>query len=1141
MQFVARSGVGVVELRRIEARAEPSGAAMAKVAVWLWILQILLVQARGAAVESGGLVVFEAEQFQTSGEGSGHAWVITNNVPGFGGTAAVQALPDNGASLNSVSASPWLSYSIQTTNSGEYQLWVRGWGPNAAADSIFLSVDRKGAQSLAYSAPGSWMWRSTKVTFTNAGPHTVELWMREDGAYVDRFVLAKDPAFVPSGAGPAETKVSVLVTTPVEGTMFTAGVTVLLKAETAGISNATVRFYADGALVGVDTNAPFSVTTWIPGTGAHIIRAVAQGQSGSSITSAPVNVLIPTPAGPTFRWAPESNRIYVEGGGTATLSQAHLALPKAPLCLLDPTNRIWFLGATLFVKDGAVLRLHGSSAGGDVNELRLRSDNSTADGSVAAIDADWGTIDLHGVKVVSWDQLSSKPDREFKTFGRAFIRARSRQSESMLQVSTLNVVDSEIGFLGADQSTSYGLNWNIVGKAPDVTLRGKVSGSFIHNSHFGVSTWSSNSVIWTGNTVTSNVLYGFSGSSVGQQAVLAANQVYSNGFGAVFRWASSSGRIYVTGRGEATLSDVRKALPSAPLTLIDPTNKIWYLGAHLFVTEGARLKLYGPEIGGDIGELRLKSDSVAAINAFVEVRGDWGWLDIRNTRITSWDSLANGPNTTTNYGRAYIRVRSKLDRDGKTPRESRMDIINSDIGYLGHHGTEAYGLSWKMVDTSRKYLPPGSTSNVFEMVKVYGDIVNSRIHHNFFGVYTYGAYGMRWASNEVAYNFAYGLDPHDDSDRLLIENNVVHDNGWHGIIASKRCDHGILRNNLSYNNGLDRIHPHGNGIMLHRSSSDWVVTNNFSFNNYDSGIAIFASDRILIANNVCSNNANAGIRMSVGSASNWVEGNRLLNNGERGLYLYRGNDQMDFNNPADPSSGLRPGRDYGNTITNNFISGSGLVALRVEDADSNVFTGNTFGGTNALIQFANSTNNLLAGNSWPTGTVVNLSGADYLTNAFFTTTTFKRQAQLSLRLENGLASASFQDDGGAVFDVENSMLSTMVSGSRSVLNLTTNVVGTRTNLVRTRSLSVLPTAGTTVVLPTIWKQSGNLEKAWTVQASAPASNHVFVVGELGPGVAYKVERGTNVMTAVTANAQGSIVFVLPTGSSGPVTFRVSPQ
>src|SRR5262245_32318711 len=80
----------------------------------------------------------------------------------------------------------------------------------------------------------------------------------------------------------------------------------------------------------------------------------------------------------TFRYATSSNRIYVENGGTATLTDIKNALPNSPLQLVDVTNKIWLCRANLLVTDGSTLRLHGSANAGDVNELRLLSNNSTA-------------------------------------------------------------------------------------------------------------------------------------------------------------------------------------------------------------------------------------------------------------------------------------------------------------------------------------------------------------------------------------------------------------------------------------------------------------------------------------------------------------------------------------------------------------------------------------------------------------------------------------------------------------------------------------------------------------------------------------------------------------------------------------------
>ena len=77
---------------------------------------------------------------------------------------------------------------------------------------------------------------------------------------------------------------------------------------------------------------------------------------------------------------------------------------------------------------------------------------------------------------------------------------------------------------------------------------------------------------------------------------------------------------------------------------------------------------------------------------------------------------------------------------------------------------------------------------MFDEVNVYGNIYDSDIHHNHFGMYTYGHQLGDWRRNKMHDNTAYGFDPHDDSDFLTIHDNTVYNNGYHGIIASKRCN-----------------------------------------------------------------------------------------------------------------------------------------------------------------------------------------------------------------------------------------------------------------------------------------------------------------------------------------------------------------
>src|SRR6185436_9936062 len=102
-----------------------------------------------------------------------------------------------------------------------------------------------------------------------------------------------------------------------------------------------------------------------------------------------------------------------------------------------------------------------------------------------------------------------------------------------------------------------------------------------------------------------------------------------------YRWSTGSYRIYITGPGSATLSDVRTAVPKAPLEQVSPG--VWHLRANLVVENGARLALYGTKIGGDCNELRLQSNNNGTNNAYVYLSADWGTLDIRSTKIISWD------------------------------------------------------------------------------------------------------------------------------------------------------------------------------------------------------------------------------------------------------------------------------------------------------------------------------------------------------------------------------------------------------------------------------------------------------------------------------------------------------------------------
>lgn len=288
----------------------------------------------------------------------------------------------------------------------------------------------------------------------------------------------------------------------------------------------------------------------------------------------------------------------------------------------------------------------------------------------------------------------------------------------------------------------------------------------------------------------------------------------------------------------------------------NPQTKEWILRSRLAI---------GPEVtlvidGDEVSHLKLTSKP----DDFVWIRSHSGNILIDNTKITSWDETQNDFDREYKDGRSYITSKAS----------GRMDVLNSEIAYLGFPGFEqrggdfggSYGLSWKLV------------GGRFGRELLTGVVENNRIHHNYFGIYTYGVTGMLVRGNETYQNDQYGIDPHDDSNNMLIENNKSHDNGNHGIITSKRCFHNIIQNNISYGN---RLH----GIMLDKKSNNNLVQNNKLFNNVD-GVAIYDSHRNVIINNESFANKQ-GIRINVESSDNHVFQNQLYAN-RKGIFVYAG-------------------------------------------------------------------------------------------------------------------------------------------------------------------------------------------------------------------------------------------------------------
>lgn len=371
---------------------------------------------------------------------------------------------------------------------------------------------------------------------------------------------------------------------------------------------------------------------------------------------------------------------------------------------------------------------------------------------------------------------------------------------------------------------------------------------------------------------------------------------------------SNSGAL--PGSEVITLPELASALDAQgnPDLIVDQHNGIWLLKASVIISTTARLEV----TNSTVTTLRLDSPPLAPV-VITARRG--GHLLLNGITLTSWDSVANSVDENIANQRSYL-----LALEG-----GRLDILHSDVGYLGWESGEASGLSW------RKRLNPGDPST-----GATGRLEDSQIHHNYFGMYSYEAYGLQILRNQVYSNLYYGIDPHDDSRAFEVAYNKVYANGNHGIIFSRLCKENVIHHNEVYNNAA-------HGIMLDRGSNNNIIRDNLVYDNQD-GIAIFQSADNQIFNNTLDHNKR-GIRINATfdaddvydglAVNNQITNNTIENSLEHGIYLYARADRNLIANNLILDSGvtgiyLKTG---GNRLENNQVT-NGVVGISLVGGDA---------------------------------------------------------------------------------------------------------------------------------------------------------------------------------------------------------------
>eukprot|EP00494_Astrolonche_serrata_P020906 UN21138 len=127
------------------------------------------------------------------------------------------ALPDAGLRINSRyrEMSPRLDYEIDVAVAGEYYVWILGLGDSETeGDSDSLHVGRNGLENgtsdrmTGFNTTASWsrdtMDDEPATLMLDEGLNTLNTWMREDGLFIDHFVLTRDADFVPENNNPCD-------------------------------------------------------------------------------------------------------------------------------------------------------------------------------------------------------------------------------------------------------------------------------------------------------------------------------------------------------------------------------------------------------------------------------------------------------------------------------------------------------------------------------------------------------------------------------------------------------------------------------------------------------------------------------------------------------------------------------------------------------------------------------------------------------------------------------------------------------------------------------------------------------------------------------------------------------------------------
>ena len=146
----------------------------------------------------------DAENFTDSITQGESALLLNSTISNFAGSGYLQTSGEIAWSCQNVVEGK--EYQVNFTDTGLYNVWIRGYGADNSSDSVFIGIDGTCVGAInPNNIYNQWVWTSNiqsgtginTIDITSPGIHTFNIWIREPNFIVDGIYLTQGLEFPP--------------------------------------------------------------------------------------------------------------------------------------------------------------------------------------------------------------------------------------------------------------------------------------------------------------------------------------------------------------------------------------------------------------------------------------------------------------------------------------------------------------------------------------------------------------------------------------------------------------------------------------------------------------------------------------------------------------------------------------------------------------------------------------------------------------------------------------------------------------------------------------------------------------------------------------------------------------------------------